>query len=223
MFTTSKRRLQAASLAAAFALPLSFAACSSTDTSAPEPSDSASETTSASAAPTPSPTTSEATTADAAAATFGAGCSLVPTTGAGSFAEMATVPVATAASQNPLLTTLVTAARTAGLVDTLNNAEDITVFAPTDGAFAAVDPAALARLLGNPSQLSTVLTTHVVQGRLAPDQLAGSHQTLSGATITVEGSGEDFTVDGNAKVVCGNVQTANATVYIIDQVLATDS
>ena len=48
--------------------------------------------------------------------------------------------------------------------------------------------------------------------------LAGDHKTLAGTTITVEGSGEDFTV-GKAKVVCGNVQTANATVYIIDGVL----
>ena len=231
MFTTSKPSVKIATLAAALVLPLGFAACSSTDSTTPStdsttsaPSASASGATSASAAPSPSMTeATDGASTDAAAATFGSGCSSVPTTGAGSFAEMAAVPVATAASQNPLLTTLVTAAQTAGLVDTLNNAQDITVFAPTDGAFAAVNPADLTKLLSNPSQLSTVLTTHVVQGRLAPDQLAGPHQTLSGATITVEGSGEDFTVNGKAKVICGNVQTANATVYIIDQVLATDS
>ena len=53
-----------------------------------------------------------------------------------------------------------------------------------------------------------------------PSRLAGTHKTLQGDSLTVEGSGEDFTVDGGAKVVCGNVQTANATVYIIDGVLA---
>ena len=46
-----------------------------------------------------------------------------------------------------------------------------------------------------------------------------THKTLGGGTITVEGSGENFTVNGKAKVICGNVTTANATVYIIDDVL----
>jgi uncharacterized surface protein with fasciclin (FAS1) repeats len=63
-----------------------------------------------------------------------------------------------------------------------------------------------------------VLTNHVVAGRLSPDQLAGTHRTLAGTTLTVSGSGDSFTVD-HAKVVCGDVQTANATVYIIDGVL----
>jgi uncharacterized surface protein with fasciclin (FAS1) repeats len=59
----------------------------------------------------------------------------------------------------------------------------------------------------------------VVPGKLTPADLAGEHKTLGGGTITVEGSGESFTVDGSAKVICGNVTTANATVYIIDGVL----
>ena len=63
-----------------------------------------------------------------------------------------------------------------------------------------------------------MLTNHVVEGRLSPDMVAGDHETLAGTTITVEGSGEDFTVE-EAAVVCGDVQTANATVYIIDGVL----
>jgi uncharacterized surface protein with fasciclin (FAS1) repeats len=58
-----------------------------------------------------------------------------------------------------------------------------------------------------------------VPGRLAPNQLAGAHKTLEGADLTVSGSGSDFTVNGNSKVVCGNVQTENATVYIVDTVL----
>jgi uncharacterized surface protein with fasciclin (FAS1) repeats len=68
--------------------------------------------------------------------------------------------------------------------------------------------------------LTTVLTHHVVAGKLSPDQLAGTHKTLAGDTIKIDGSGEDFTVAGaNAKVLCGNIQTANATVYVIDTVL----
>ncbi len=151
---------------------------------------------------------------------FGSACASVPTTGAGSFSGMATAPVATAASNNPALKTLVGAVTAAGLGDTLNTAKDITVFAPADSAFAAMDQATLTSAMADPKGLLTkVLTYHVVQGRLTPAMLAGTHTTLEGGTLTVAGSGQDFTVNGKAKVVCGNVQTANATVYIIDGVL----
>jgi uncharacterized surface protein with fasciclin (FAS1) repeats len=170
-----------------------------------------------------SPMASEAPSASAAmmdGATFGAACSAVPATGAGSFEGMATAPVATAASNNPVLSTLVTAVTAAKLGDTLNGAKDITVFAPTNDAFAAMDKATLDSAMADPTGLLTkVLTYHVVQGRLTPEMLAGTHKTLNGADLTVEGSGQDFTVNGKAMVVCGNVQTANATVYIIDGVL----
>jgi len=157
---------------------------------------------------------------DAAAQTFGAGCASVPTEGAGSFDGMATEPVATAASANPLLTTLVKAVTEAGLGDTLNSADGITVFAPTDDAFAAVPKKDLNALLADKDMLTKVLTYHVVPGQLTPDQLAGTHKTLEGDELTVEGSGEDFTVgSADAKVLCGNVPTANATVYVIDGVL----
>jgi uncharacterized surface protein with fasciclin (FAS1) repeats len=199
--------------ALALALPLSLAACGS-DSGADTTS---SDTMTSSAAPSASPSASM--TADTAAKPFGPGCAAVPADGAGSFAGMAADPVATAASNNPVLSTLVTAVGKAGLGDTLNTAKDITVFAPTNDAFAALDKATMDKAMGDPKGLlTTVLTNHVVEGRLSPDQLAGDHKTLAGTTITVEGSGEDFTV-GKAKVVCGNVQTANATVYIIDGVL----
>jgi len=153
-------------------------------------------------------------------APFGPACASVPASGAGSFEGMAADPVATAASNNPALKTLVTAVTAAGLGDTLNTAKDITVFAPADSAFAAMDQATLTAALADPKGLLTkVLTYHVVAGRLSPDMLAGTHTTLEGGTLTVAGSGEEFTVNGTAKVVCGNVQTANATVYIIDGVL----
>jgi uncharacterized surface protein with fasciclin (FAS1) repeats len=151
---------------------------------------------------------------------FGAACSAVPASGAGSLDALAQEPVATAASNTPELSTLVTAVKKADLVDTLNSAQGITVFAPTNDAFSAVPKATLDKALGDPKGLlTTVLTYHVVQGQLAPDQLAGTHKTLQGGTLQVTGSGEDFTVNGNSGVVCGNVKTANATVYLIDQVL----
>jgi uncharacterized surface protein with fasciclin (FAS1) repeats len=155
-----------------------------------------------------------------AAGPFGAACSAVPASGAGSLEALAQDPVATAASNTPQLSTLVTAVKKADLVDTLNSAQGITVFAPTNDAFAAVPKPTLDKALGDPKGLlTTVLTYHVVQGQLAPDQLAGTHKTLQGGTIQVSGSGEAFTVNGNSSVVCGNVETANATVYLIDQVL----
>ena len=156
----------------------------------------------------------------ASGAVFGSACAAVPKDGPGSFDGMALDPVATAASNNPALSTLVTAVTKAGLVDTLNSADGITVFAPTNDAFGALPKATLDKALGDPKGLlTTVLTYHVVAGRLSPEQLAGQHTTLQGDTITVAGSGEDFTVNGNAKVVCGNVLTANATVYLVDNVL----
>ena len=157
---------------------------------------------------------------DAGAQTFGPGCSAVPTSGAGSFDGMATEPVATAASANPLLKTLVKAVGVAGLADTLNSAQGITVFAPTDDAFAKIPAKDLKAVLKDKKTLTTILSHHVVGEQLSPDQLAGTHKTLAGDTITVKGSGEDFTVgEAGATVLCGNIPTANATVYVIDSVL----
>ncbi|MBM6402521.1 fasciclin domain-containing protein [Phycicoccus sonneratiae] len=205
-------RLTVAALA--LALPLTLAACGSDDSG----SGSGSSDTMTSAAPSASPSESMSSSMDEP---FGPACAGVPTSGAGSFDGMSKDPVATAASNNPALKTLVTAVGEAGLGDTLNSAKDITVFAPTDDAFAALDKATLDKAMADPKGLlTTVLTNHVVEGRLSPDQLSGEHKTLSGKSINVMGSGEDFTVTpGDAKVVCGNVQTANATVYIIDKVL----
>jgi uncharacterized surface protein with fasciclin (FAS1) repeats len=181
------------------------AACSSNDAG-----------TSRSQTPAP-PTTAASMTASGP---FGAACSAVPASGPGSLDALAQDPVATAASNTPELSTLVTAVTKADLVNTLNSAQGITVFAPTNDAFSALPKATLDKALGDPKGLlTTVLTYHVVPGQLAPDQLAGSHKTLQGDTIQVSGSGQDFKVNGNSSVVCGNIQTANATVHLIDQVL----
>jgi uncharacterized surface protein with fasciclin (FAS1) repeats len=175
------------------------------------------------------PTTAAATTPSVAATTespmamaqFGAGCAAVPKEASdpGSFDAMSKVPVATAASNNPLLSTLVKAVGKAKLGDTLNNTQDLTVFAPTNDAFKKIPAAALNKVLANDKMLKSVLTYHVVPGKITPEQLAGTHKTLQGGSVTVAGSGEDFKVNGNSSVVCGNVQTANATVYIVDTVL----
>lgn len=156
-----------------------------------------------------------------AAGPFGPGCAGVPAEGEGSVDGMADDPVATAASNNPLLKTLVAAVTEAGLVDTLNSAEGITVFAPSDDAFAKIPTKDLNALLKDKEALTAVLTHHVVPETLTPDNLAGTFETLNKDELTVEGSGESFTADAEemATVVCGNVQTANATVYVIDTVM----
>ncbi|MBO4210836.1 fasciclin domain-containing protein [Micromonospora echinofusca] len=205
----TRTRMFAAVAAATLALGLT--ACggdTEEDTAAPAPATSAPEMASPSSAPM---TDGE----------FGPGCAAVPTDASnpGSFEAMAKVPVATAASGNPLLSTLVTAVKQAGLVDSLNSAPAATVFAPTNDAFAKLPKADLDKVLADKDMLTKILTYHVVGEKLAPAQLAGPHKTLQGGELTVAGSGTNFTVNGNAAVVCGNVQTANATVYIVDTVL----
>jgi uncharacterized surface protein with fasciclin (FAS1) repeats len=133
-------------------------------------------------------------------------------------------PVGTAASSNPVLTTLVTAVTEADLVDTLNSAPALTVFAPTDCAFAALDEATLNAALADPDGLLTqVLGFHVVAGeRLSAEDLAGVTElaTFTGATLTIEaGSGGEIRVGDQATVLVPDIQTANATVHLIDTVM----
>jgi uncharacterized surface protein with fasciclin (FAS1) repeats len=211
----TKLRTRSMGLAAlALTASMGLAACGSEDDSSTA-SDETTTSETPSETPSEEPTESEEPMADGP---FGPGCAGVPTSGEGSVEGMADDPVATAASNNPLLKTLVAAVTEAGLVDTLNSAEALTVFAPTDDAFAAIPKKDLNALLADKEALTTVLTHHVIGERLAPDAVAGELETLAGDTLTVEGEGENFTI-GDATVVCGNVQTANATVYVVDQVL----
>ncbi len=165
------------------------------------------------------------TATTAQAEMVGPGCAgyaqQVPT-GPGSVTGMAQDPVAVAASNNPMLTTLTKAVSgqlnpQVNLVDTLNSGQ-FTVFAPTDAAFAKVDPATIEKLKTDAPLLTSILTYHVVPGQAGPSQVAGTHATVQGADVTVTGQGGDLRVN-NASVVCGGVQTANATVYMIDTVL----
>jgi uncharacterized surface protein with fasciclin (FAS1) repeats len=142
--------------------------------------------------------------------------------GAGSVAGMAKDPVAVAASNNPMLTQLTAAVSgklnpKVDLVDTLNSGE-FTVFAPVDEAFGAIPAETLESLKTDDATLSTILTYHVVEGQLSPDEIVGEHTTVQGESVEVSGSGDELMVN-DASVVCGGVQTANATVYMIDSVL----
>jgi uncharacterized surface protein with fasciclin (FAS1) repeats len=210
---THIRRI-AIAVATAATLPLALTACSDSD-SKDKTSDSAS-----SAASKGTDMADPSDKANAMNEPFGPACSSVPKDGAGSFDGMAQDPVATAASNNPALSTLVTAVKKAGLVDTLNNAKNITVFAPTNDAFDKIPKADLDKVLNDKAMLTKILTYHVVGQKLAPKDLdKGSFTTLEKSKVTTSGSGEKYQVNDNANVVCGNVRTANANVYIIDTVL----
>ena len=195
--------------AAAASLALGAAACGSSGTN------SASSASTSKPAASPSMSSSASTTST----NFGPGCASVPQSGAGSFIGMSAAPVATAASANPLLSTLVTAVKKADLVDTLNSAQGITVFAPDNSAFAKSGGHA-GKVLADKSELAMILTYDVAAGRITPAQLASGKpiKTLEGGTITPAKMGSTYEVN-NVPVVCRNVQTANATVYIIGSVL----
>jgi uncharacterized surface protein with fasciclin (FAS1) repeats len=168
-----------------------------------------------------------ATCAPAAAAPnlVGAGCSdyaAMHPDGPASVSGMSQDPVAVAASNNPMLTTLTQAVSgqlnpQVNLVDTLNSGQ-YTVFAPTDAAFSKLPAATINELKTNSDMLKSILTYHVVPGQLSPAQVDGSHPSVQGAPVNVTGSGNGLKVN-NAGLVCGGVPTANAQVYMIDTVL----
>ncbi|MGK3649234.1 fasciclin domain-containing protein [Pseudarthrobacter enclensis] len=205
---------------------LSLTACGGSGSTSGSSSAPSAEPSASSMAPSPSASSSASAGAmDPAANLVGPGCAgyaeQVPS-GAGSVEGMALDPVAVAASNNPLLTTLTSAVSgklnpKVDLVDTLNGGE-FTVFAPVDEAFAKIDPATIETLKTDDALLSKILTYHVVPGQITPDKIAGTHATVQGGSVTVTGSGDTLKVD-DANVICGGVKTKNATVYLIDSVL----
>jgi uncharacterized surface protein with fasciclin (FAS1) repeats len=210
------RKIHRIGLAAVAAvLAVGMAACSSGQ---------APSATAPSAAPPPSAAAANGVTT--AADTFGPACSQLPQGDTpGGLNAMGPQPVATAASTNPLLTKLVAAVKATNLVDTLNTAPAITVYAPADPAFNALGDATVNALLKDPAKLSPILQYHVVGKRYDKDGLlqAGTTTQLAGGTVTVKAAGEGVTLtDGKnqtANVLCGNIPTKNATVFVIDKVL----
>ena len=155
----------------------------------------------------------------AESARFGSDCGMVPATGMGSFHGMSMDPVVAAASHNPLLTTLAKDIKTAGLTPDLNSMHAITVFAPANSAFAALPASAMSMMHGQ-AELTKVLEYHVVNGHVTAAELASGMtlKTLEGDTLRASKMGAVYEVN-NADVICGNIHTANATVYVINKVL----
>jgi uncharacterized surface protein with fasciclin (FAS1) repeats len=215
-----KRKTLVVGLAAIAAV--GFSACSSNK------SGSAQQTSATPAMSTMAPASTSAM-ASPAANLIGSGCADYAgqhPSGPASVAGMAGDPVATAASNNPMLSTLTAALSgklnpNVNLVDTLNSGQ-YTVFAPTNAAFDKLPASTIDELKTNSDMLKSILTYHVVQGQESPNTVDGTHKTLQGADVKVTGEGNGLKVD-DAGLVCGGVHTANATVYMIDTVLTPPS
>ncbi|MBI3227028.1 MAG: fasciclin domain-containing protein [Mycolicibacterium cosmeticum] len=92
------------------------------------------------------------------------------------------------------------------------------VFAPSNDAFAKLDPAELEAIKADPVKLTALVYYHMVLGILGPDDIHGTMYTQQGKPVVVKGKGGDITVN-DAKVTCAGIKTANARIYILDTVL----
>jgi uncharacterized surface protein with fasciclin (FAS1) repeats len=186
------------------------AACGSTTNSATSP---AAPAASSHAAASPSESMAETS------ATIGMDCGMIPASGMGSVHSMSMDPVVIAASHNPLITTLAAEIKKAGLTATLDSARAITLFAPDNQAFAMLTAHGMSMMSGM-AELARILKYDVVSGHITPAELASGMTltTLEGSQLKTAKMGATYEVN-NATVTCGNLQTANATVYIIDAVL----
>jgi uncharacterized surface protein with fasciclin (FAS1) repeats len=118
-------------------------------------------------------------------------------------------------------TTLITAVKAAGLVETLQGAGPFTVFAPTDAAFAALPAGTLDSLLADPAALKKVLLYHVVSGKVTADQVVGltSATSVEGAPITIAVKDGKVYLNDSAQVVTTDVMASNGVIHVIDKVI----
>jgi uncharacterized surface protein with fasciclin (FAS1) repeats len=114
--------------------------------------------------------------------------------------------------------TLVKLVKDAGLVETLKSEGPFTVLAPTDEAFAKVPKAVLKKLAGNKALLKSVLTYHVISGKvLSTDLKEGSVATVQGEKVKINLHGGAFF--NKSKVVKADIMTSNGVIHVIDSVL----
>ncbi|MBK9124660.1 MAG: fasciclin domain-containing protein [Chloroflexi bacterium] len=118
-------------------------------------------------------------------------------------------------------TTLVAAVQAAGLVDALNGEGPLTVFAPTDDAFAALPAGTVEALLNDIPTLTDILLYHVVAGQaLAADVVTlDSVTTLQGSDITIEVTDAGVVLNGSVNVIITDIIASNGVIHVIDAVL----
>lgn len=144
-----------------------------------------------------------------AAAALLAACATTPTP----------APIPETAGRLPQLSTLNRLIGEAGLADTLRAAGPYTVFAPTDEAFKAVPEATMKQLASNKELLRSVLTYHVVPGKVAAAEVKnGNVKTVQGANVALARAGGFVTVE-DAMVTQADVNATNGVVHVIDRVL----
>lgn len=138
---------------------------------------------------------------------------------AGCATQAVPVNLSTTISATPQLSTLSSLVAKAGLTDTLNGAGPFTIFAPTNEAFAKVPAKTLDALAADPAKLKSVLTHHVVPGKvMAFDVKNGNVKTVNGANLAVSKAGDFVTVE-DAMVQTADISATNGVVHIIDSVL----
>ncbi len=117
--------------------------------------------------------------------------------------------------------TLLTAATAAGLVDTLKSDGPLTIFAPTDAAFAALPAGTLDKLLADPAALKKILLYHVVSGKVTADQVVKltSADSVEGSKIAIAVKDGKVYLNDTAQVVKTDIMTSNGIIHVIDQVI----
>ncbi|MBN3948757.1 MAG: fasciclin domain-containing protein [Nostoc sp. NMS7] len=126
------------------------------------------------------------------------------------------------AESNASFTTLTKALKAAGLTGTLQGKDNLTIFAPTDAAFAKLPPDALQELLkpANKEVLIKILTYHVVPGKvLSTDLKSGEVKSLEGGTINVKVDPATGVTVNDAKVTQADITGTNGVIHAIDQVI----
>jgi uncharacterized surface protein with fasciclin (FAS1) repeats len=153
-------------------------------------------------------------------ATFGSDCGMIPHSGMGSLHSMSMDTLTAAAFHNPLLTSFAADVKSAGLASELDSMHAFTVFAPANAAFHKLSGHEMSMMMHSPGELAKVLKYHVVDGRITPSELAHGMtlRTLAGSTLKGGRMGGTYEVNG-ADVICGNIRTENATIYVINKVL----
>jgi uncharacterized surface protein with fasciclin (FAS1) repeats len=209
----SLRAASAACAALAAGLAMAAAACGSTNTTAATPTGGAGPVN-----VTPSPSASSLPAAGAAAR-VGADCAMIPARGKGSIGSMSTEQALKAASSNPQLSVFIAAVKRAGLGKTLNTRHSYTLIVPANSAFASLSKTEITHLR-NSGLLVKIVRYHALKSKIGPQEFAAGARplTLQGKPLTLSKSGSVYKVNG-ATVLCGNIKTRNATVYIVNKVL----
>ncbi|HET9895847.1 MAG TPA: fasciclin domain-containing protein [Streptosporangiaceae bacterium] len=199
------RLRRAAALAAVAVAALAGAACG---TAPPSP-----------ASPTGPPPVPSSSPSPASTGHVGVDCGVIPARGSGSFASLSAQRTVAAAASNPQLSVFSSAIRSAALTGELNKMRSLTLFIPVNSAFAQLSKSDVS-FLSKPANVVRVVRHQAVPERVTPATIAhgGTVRSLSGSELVLAKRGTTYQVD-TATVLCGNIKTANGTIYLIDRVL----